>query len=62
VGNWVDGDRVKMISHAMSEAMTAMDRAYYHSHTDSDLIKHTKAVSKALTEVRRHARANRHLM
>jgi hypothetical protein len=57
---WVDGDRHEMISRAMSEAWEAMDLAYYRSATDADLIKHTRSVSRALAEVRRHARANRH--
>jgi hypothetical protein len=55
---WVDGDRCDQISAAMREAWEAMDRAYYHSHTDGDLIENTTAVSAALAKVRRHARAN----
>ncbi|ORA60931.1 hypothetical protein [Mycobacteroides franklinii] len=56
---WVDGDRAKQINAAMREAWEAMDRAYYRSDTDGDLVKNTMAVSVALAKVRRHARANR---
>lgn len=58
--HWIDGDRRKQINQAMREAHTAFDLAYHKSPTDADLIKHTEAVSKALAEVRRHARANRY--
>lgn len=56
---WIDGDRCTQIRAAMREAMDAMDRAYYHSRTDGDLVRNTNAVSAALAKVRRHARANR---
>lgn len=56
---WYDGDRRTQIKKAMREASEAFDKAYHHSPTDDDLIKNTEAVSKALAEVRRHARANR---
>lgn len=55
---WYDGTRRTQINKAMRAAADAFDRAYYHSQTDGDLIKHTEAASKALAEVRRHARAN----
>jgi len=58
--SWIDGERRKQISRAMTEAWEAMDKAYYHSHTDADLLRHTEAVGKALAKVRRHARANQH--
>lgn len=57
---WYDGTRRTQINKAMRDAWDAMDRAYHHSDTDADLIKHTAAASKALAEVRRHSRANRH--
>lgn len=60
MNSWIDGDRRKQISRAMTKAREAMDLAYYHSHTDADLVKHTQALSTALSEVRRHARANRY--
>lgn len=57
---WYDGTRRRQINKAMRTASDAFDLAYNHSQTDADLIKHTEAVSKALAEVRRHARANRY--
>ncbi len=56
---WYDGPRRIQIRNAMRMASEAFDKAYHHSPTDDDLIKNTEAVSKALAEVRRHARANR---
>lgn len=56
---WYDGTRRKQINQAMRAASDAFDLAYNHIQTDDDPIKHTAAVSKALAEVRRHARANR---
>jgi hypothetical protein len=57
---WNDGDRCKPISKAIGAAWEAMDRLYYHSHTDADVVKNADAVSHALVQVRRHARANNH--
>lgn len=59
--SWVDGDNVKPISSAIGDAWHAMDRLYFHSHTDADIIKHADEVSRALRRVRRETRANRHL-
>lgn len=60
-GCWVDGGNVKPISKAIGAAWEAMDRLYYHSHTDADILKHTDQISRALTQVRREVRANTHL-
>lgn len=58
---WVDGSNVKAISKAIGEAWEAMDRLYYHSRTDADILKHADQVSRALTRVRRETRANEYL-
>jgi hypothetical protein len=55
---WVDGGRCKPISAAMRKAMDAMDRFYYHSHTNADLLRNAHAVSRALSQVRHETRAN----
>jgi len=57
---WVDGDNVKRISNAIGDAWEAMDRLYFHSHTNADIIKHADQISRALTRVRRETRTNRH--
>jgi hypothetical protein len=59
--SWIDGNNVKPISKAIGAAWEAMDRLYYHSHTDADILKHADQVSRALTRVRRETRANEHL-
>jgi hypothetical protein len=59
--SWVDGDNVKPISKAIGDAWEAMDRLYYHSHTDADILKHADQISRALTRVRRETRTNQHL-
>jgi hypothetical protein len=61
MNSWIDGTNVKPISNAIAAAWEAMDRLYYHSHTDADILKHTDQVSRALTRVRRETRANQHL-
>lgn len=47
--SWIDGSNVKPISKAIGAAWEAMDRLYYHSHTEADIIKHADQVSRALT-------------
>jgi hypothetical protein len=57
--SWIDGDRVKQVSAAMGDAWEAMDRFYYHSHSNEDLLSNADAVNQALRRVRREARKNR---
>jgi hypothetical protein len=57
--SWVDGDHCKPISAAMRRAMDAVDRFYYHSHSNADLLRNADAVSRAVSDVRRETRANR---
>jgi hypothetical protein len=59
--SWIDGNNVKPISKAIGAAWEAMDRLYYHSHTDADILKHVDQISRALTRVRRETRANQHM-
>lgn len=56
--NWIDGERVKQVSKAIGDAHQAMDRLYYHSHSNEDILKHADAVSRALIRVRRETRKN----
>ncbi|WP_141772888.1 hypothetical protein [Mycobacterium malmoense] len=59
--SWIDGDQtqVKRVSKAIGDAWSAMDRLYYHSHTNEDIIENANAVSAALRRVRAEARRNR---
>lgn len=59
--DWTQGPRRSQINLAMTGAWEAMDRFYYHSHTNEQLLANAEAVSKAVAEVRRHARANHYL-
>jgi hypothetical protein len=56
---WIDGDRCKQISAAMSEAHEAFNAAYYESPSNVDLFIATERVSRALNKVRREIRKNR---
>lgn len=55
---WIDGVRRQPISKAMTKAWEAMDRAYYHSHSNQDLMDNTAALIKALNDVRLQVRLN----
>ncbi|AXC35620.1 hypothetical protein SEA_CLIFTON_78 [Mycobacterium phage Clifton] len=55
---WYEGQKRKEINAAMRRAYEAMDRAYHRSQTNDDLLNHTTECSRALAEVRRHAREN----
>lgn len=56
--SWIDGDRVKSVSKAIGDAWAAVDRLYFHSPTNADIVKHANEASEALNRVRREARAN----
>jgi hypothetical protein len=57
--SWIDGERVKQVSSALGEAREAMDRLYYHSDSNAEIVLHANAVSVALNQVRWEARRNR---
>lgn len=57
-GYWYKGPRHREINEALRDASEAFDRAYHRSQTNTDLLKHTAALSKAVAEVQRHVRAN----
>jgi hypothetical protein len=57
--DWIDGDRCKQISSALTEAREAFNAAYFESSSNVDLFIATERVSRALNKVRREVRKNR---
>ncbi|WP_237074055.1 hypothetical protein [Mycobacteroides abscessus] len=55
---WYEGPRHREINKALRDASEAFDRAYHHSQSNADLLKHTATASQALAAARRHIHAN----